>query len=132
MSSVGLPRTDVVRSAEVNRIPLSIAARDQSHSGVVGHIEGIGRGLQVERCLGETAVVLETDIACEAKARTAVDCVAGDRGFGDAAHDAVADSAPSRAQLREKIFVGEIVDQHVTILARASMAGKSIDISYLR
>jgi hypothetical protein len=114
----------------VNRISLSIAADDEAHPGVLGRIEGLARGLQVERCLEETAVVLETDIAGEAEARTAVDSVVGDRGFRDAAHDAVADSAPSRAQPREKIFVGEIVDQHVTILARTSMADKSIDISH--
>ncbi len=100
----------------MDRIFFAIAENDEAHPGVVGRIEGIARGRQVERRLDETAVVLETDIAGETQARTAIDDVVDNGGLRDPAHDLVADSAPSCAQLRDEILAGKIVDQHVTTL----------------
>jgi hypothetical protein len=74
--------------------------------------------MQVEGCLEETAVVLETDVAGEAKALTAIDGVVGDRGFRDPTHDPVADGTPSRTELRDELPAAKIVDQHEAILAR--------------
>jgi hypothetical protein len=132
MSAVGLPRTDIVRSAEVNGISLSIAPHDEPDPGVSRHVDGSCRFVQVEYCLEKTAVVLETDVAGEAKALMSIDGVVGDEGLRDPAHDAVTDSTPSRAELGDEISVAKIVDQHGTILTRKSMAGKRINISHIQ
>ena len=89
---------DIFRRAEVNRVSLVIATNDEADAGKGGRIKGTARHCQVQRCLDKTAVVLETDIAGEKQTGAIINEALGDRGFGDSAHDFVADATPLRAQ----------------------------------
>lgn len=58
VSTVRLPRADIVRCTKVHRVPLVIAAYTDPHTGKPGRIEDTSTGVEVQRCLYETAVVL--------------------------------------------------------------------------
>ncbi len=113
MRTVGLPWAPIVRRAEVNRVLLAIPPNAEAHPGEIGGFERTPRGSQVECRLDETTVVLETDIAAEVQAGTAIDNLVSDGCLRDPTHHLVADRIPSRAQVRDEIVPGKIVDQHV-------------------
>ena len=116
MSPVGLPRPDIIRRAEMNRVFLTIPADDDAHSGEAGRVKGMSRGGQIERRLDEAAVIIQTNIASHAQTGAAIYHAVRYGGLGDSAHDLVADTTPSGAQLGHEAFIGKVVDQHSATL----------------
>ena len=72
MRPVGLPRSDVIWRAEMNRVILTIATRDNAQTSIVGRVKGPNLARQVECCLDKTTVILQTDIPCQVQTGTPI------------------------------------------------------------
>ncbi len=99
MCSVGLPRPNIVRGSEVNRVLLAIAAHGNPHPSVGGCVKGRARARQVERRLDEAAIIFQSHVSRHAQTRATIHHVVKDQPLGDATHHSVADATPPRPQL---------------------------------
>ena len=113
MCPVGLPRPDRVLGAQVQRILLAIPTDEQTDSCMARCIERAPFRVEVQRRLDEPAIILQAYVTSKAQARSLADYVVNDRGLGDTTHYLVTHRTPSGAQCRDKVFVREVVDQHV-------------------
>ena len=125
ISSVGLPRPDIIRCTKMDRVFLAITANDDTHSGEGGRVNGYSRGGQIERRLDKAAVILKTNIAGHAQTGAAINHAVRYRGLGDTAHDLVADTTPPGTQRGDKAVIGKVVDQHGAILRQGQCQSKS-------
>ena len=71
-----------------------LAAHAKTNAFAGARIKCTAVGTQIERCLDESAVVLESDIPRGPQACSSVNSFVGYRGFGDPTHHAITYSAP--------------------------------------